>query len=103
VLASHLGVLLFHRALSLFFFLSPSLHLNTRAADNGELWGWAFFRARRVPNAAETYVFESMRWPGCYLVAAEMGTGYLSKSHGVVKLAQVKYYIRETWHLRIGA
>jgi hypothetical protein len=58
-------------------------------ADNGELWGWAFFRARRVENVAETYVFESMRWPGSYLLASDMGNGYLTKSYGVVRLAQV--------------
>jgi len=58
-------------------------------ADHGELWGWAFFRARRVESAAETYVFESMRWPGCYLMATDMGNGYLTKSYGVVRLVQV--------------
>lgn len=62
-------------------------------AGHGELWGWAFFRARRVESAAETYVFESMRWPGCYLMATDMGNGYLTKSYGVVRLVQVYFLV----------
>jgi len=44
-----------------------------------------------VPGAAETYALESIRWPGSYLQAADMGAGALNKfREGTGKFLQQK-------------
>ena len=55
------------------------MEISLLVESHGELWGWAFFRLHRVPGAAETYALESIRWPGSYLQAADMGAGALNK------------------------
>jgi hypothetical protein len=44
-----------------------------------------------VPGVAETYAFESMRWPGSYLQATDMGVGAFNKlREGTGKLLKAK-------------
>ncbi len=50
--------------------------------DSGHAWGWALFRARCAHGA---YTFESLRFPGLYLCAYDMG-GRMDRSHGSLRL-----------------
>jgi len=60
---------------------------STRAEDHGNSWGWAFFRARKC-SLPQAYAFESMRWPGFYLSASDMGNSYLAPKHGKLGLLE---------------
>jgi hypothetical protein len=63
--------------------------------DHGAAWGWAFFHLRKVP-VFNTYTFESLRFPGYFLTALDMGTR-LDRSHGRVALSQMAAADEAAW------
>ena len=56
--------------------------------DHGEAWGWAFYRLSRVA-APHSYALESMRFPGYFVEACDVGT-MVDRTHGSVRLTKAQ-------------